>query len=120
MRKVEHAAVFCRIVASWLKKNLNEFFQKSFRKQQNRIKFVKFFFKIAKIASLGEGSVKTLMHADCTFVPQRTYMTLGTLRAQLCYPLSESESKAKFSDQDLRDALIKLNLKEVAETSSNR
>jgi ABC-type uncharacterized transport system fused permease/ATPase subunit len=58
------------------------------------------------------------MHADCTFVPQRTYMTLGTLRAQLCYPLSESESKAKFSDQDLRDALIKLNLKEVAETSS--
>ena len=43
-------------------------------------------------------------------------MSLGTLRAQLCYPLSDHESKELFSDQDLRDALCGLNLHVVADS----
>jgi putative ATP-binding cassette transporter len=49
------------------------------------------------------------------FVPQRTYMSLGSLRAQLCYPLSDAESREQFSDASLKEALHSLNLRVVSD-----
>jgi len=46
---------------------------------------------------------------ELLFIPQKPYMLLGTLREQLCYPLSDEG----FSDDRLRDVLRQVNLPQL-------
>lgn len=49
----------------------------------------------------GDGAVDAPVGARTMFVPQQTYLPIGTLKAALAYPSEE----ATFSDEDCRDAL---------------
>jgi putative ATP-binding cassette transporter len=55
------------------------------------------------------GQVSTPVTGDLLFIPQRPYMTLGTLREQLCYPLDCD----RFSDEHLQAVLKEVQLQSV-------
>jgi putative ATP-binding cassette transporter len=55
----------------------------------------------------GSGSILRPRDADVTFMPQRPYLPLGTLRHSLLYPKPDDGS---VSDDDLRDALSRVGL----------
>ena len=55
------------------------------------------------------GQVSTPLVGDLLFIPQRPYMTLGSLREQLCYPLDCD----RFSDEHLQAVLKKVQLQSV-------
>jgi putative ATP-binding cassette transporter len=57
------------------------------------------------------GQVSTPPSGDLLFIPQRPYMTLGSLREQLCYPLDCD----RFSDDHLRAVLKEVRLQSVLE-----
>ena len=55
------------------------------------------------------GQVSTPATGDLLFIPQRPYMTLGSLREQLCYPLDCD----RFSDEHLQAVLKEVQLQSV-------
>jgi putative ATP-binding cassette transporter len=55
----------------------------------------------------GSGSILRPRDADVTFMPQRPYLPLGTLRHSLLYPKPDD---GQVSDDDLRDALSRVGL----------
>ena len=55
------------------------------------------------------GQVSTPVTGDLLFIPQRPYMTLGSLREQLCYPLDCD----RFSDEHLQAVLKEVQLQSV-------
>ncbi|MCY4055271.1 MAG: ABC transporter ATP-binding protein/permease [Cyanobacteria bacterium MAG CAR4_bin_6] len=55
-----------------------------------------------------EGTVTSPPPGELLFIPQKPYMTLGTLREQLCYP--QQPDPALFSDDHLRSVLELVNL----------
>ena len=55
-----------------------------------------------------EGTVESPRPDELLFIPQKPYMTLGTLREQLCYP--QPPDPALFSDDHLRSVLELVNL----------
>ena len=55
-----------------------------------------------------EGTVESPQPGELLFIPQKPYMTLGTLREQLCYP--QQPDPALFSDDHLRSVLELVNL----------
>ena len=55
-----------------------------------------------------EGTVESPQPGELLFIPQKPYMTLGTLREQLCYP--QPPDPALFSDDHLRSVLELVNL----------
>ncbi|MAS28931.1 MAG: ABC transporter ATP-binding protein [Synechococcus sp. NAT40] len=55
------------------------------------------------------GQVSTPPSGELLFIPQRPYMTLGSLREQLCYPLDCD----RFSDDHLRAVLKEVQLQSV-------
>ncbi|KKZ14882.1 MAG: ABC transporter ATP-binding protein [Candidatus Synechococcus spongiarum 142] len=55
-----------------------------------------------------EGTVESPRPDELLFIPQKPYMTLGTLREQLCYP--QQPDPALFSDDHLRSVLELVNL----------
>jgi vitamin B12/bleomycin/antimicrobial peptide transport system ATP-binding/permease protein len=64
---------------------------------------------LAGIWPFGRGTVSTPDSASVLFLPQKPYLTIGTLREQLCYPAA-TES---FSDADLRAALVACKLEHL-------
>lgn len=63
---------------------------------------------LAGLWTCGRGQISRPCFKDLFFLPQRPYCTLGSLREQLVYPMKVSE--AKCSDDDLFDALEKVDL----------
>ena len=66
---------------------------------------------LAGIWPFGRGTVARPQGARVLFLPQKPYLTIGTLREQLCYPAA-TES---FSDADLRAALVDCKLEHLAD-----
>ena len=66
---------------------------------------------IAGLWTRGEGVVRRPPLAEIFFLPQKPYMLLGTLRAQLLYPRLERETPEK----ELRDALVTVHLADLPE-----
>lgn len=66
---------------------------------------------IAGLWTSGTGKIVRPPLEDILFVPQRPYMTLGTLREQLTYPQAEME----ITDPELQDALERVNLPDLAD-----
>lgn len=60
-----------------------------------------------------EGTVESPQPGELLFIPQKPYMTLGTLREQLCYP--QQPDPALFSDDHLRSVLELVNLGELVQ-----
>ena len=65
---------------------------------------------IAGLWRAGSGQITRPPLHDVMFLPQRPYMILGSLRAQLCYPRT-----AGVSDDDLRRELSQVNLLDLLE-----
>ena len=65
---------------------------------------------IAGLWNSGSGTIFRPPPGDVLFLPQRPYMLLGTLRAQLLYPNREREQ----SDEELLALLAKVNLPDLA------
>ncbi len=55
------------------------------------------------------GEIETPDNGDLLFIPQKPYMTLGSLREQLCYPLD----KNRFSDDHLKAVLEEVQLHQI-------
>ncbi len=55
------------------------------------------------------GEIETPINGDLLFIPQKPYMTLGSLREQLCYPLD----KNRFSDDHLKAVLEEVQLPQI-------
>ncbi len=55
------------------------------------------------------GEIETPVRGDLLFIPQKPYMTLGSLREQLCYPLD----KNRFSDDHLKAVLEEVQLPQI-------
>ncbi len=55
------------------------------------------------------GEIETPGSGDLLFIPQKPYMTLGSLREQLCYPLD----KNRFSDDHLKAVLEEVQLPQI-------
>jgi putative ATP-binding cassette transporter len=66
---------------------------------------------IAGIWSFGKGEIHQPAYAKLMLLPQRPYIPIGPLREALAYPAASSN----FSDQQLRDALIKVGLPTLAD-----
>jgi putative ATP-binding cassette transporter len=64
---------------------------------------------IAGLWTAGEGQVTRPDPGDILFLPQKPYMTIGSLRDQLCYP----RSPENMTDQDLRSVLESVNLTDL-------
>ncbi len=56
----------------------------------------------AGIWPFGRGTVSRPQDASVLFLPQKPYLTIGTLREQLCYPAASGT----YSDAELRAALV--------------
>lgn len=59
----------------------------------------------------GSGSVTVPEPKDTLFLPQRPYLTLGTLRENVAYPLRPES----VSDADIKSALVRVNLPSVVQ-----
>jgi vitamin B12/bleomycin/antimicrobial peptide transport system ATP-binding/permease protein len=66
---------------------------------------------IAGLWETGTGKITRPESEQMLFLPQRPYMILGTLRAQLLYPHTSSNTP----DSSLQDALAQVNLSDLAE-----
>ncbi|AMV43891.1 MULTISPECIES: ABC transporter ATP-binding protein/permease [Paraburkholderia] len=66
---------------------------------------------LAGLWPFGEGTIEKPADAKLLFIPQRSYLPIGTLKAALCYP---SEASA-YSDEACRDVLAVCRLPELAE-----
>ena len=66
---------------------------------------------IAGLWTQGKGVVRRPALAAIFFLPQKPYMLLGTLRAQLLYPRLEREIR----EEELRDALVTVHLADLVE-----
>ena len=66
---------------------------------------------LAGLWPFGEGTIEKPTDAKLLFIPQRSYLPIGTLKAALCYP---SEASA-YSDEACRDVLAVCRLPELAE-----
>ena len=66
---------------------------------------------IAGLWNSGKGSITRPELEKILFLPQKPYTILGNLRSQIIYPLTE----ANISDQELYEALDKVNLSDLAE-----
>ncbi|MFH4976556.1 hypothetical protein AB6A40_003265 [Gnathostoma spinigerum] len=65
---------------------------------------------------LYSGYLQKPLHKDLFYIPQKPYMTLGTLREQVIYPDTESEMRQKgFSDSDLSHILDKVFLGHIVQ-----
>jgi vitamin B12/bleomycin/antimicrobial peptide transport system ATP-binding/permease protein len=65
---------------------------------------------IAGLWNSGEGYIYRPQIKEIFFIPQRPYMILGSLRAQLLYP----HTKRDISDEQLQSCLAKVNLGDLA------
>lgn len=65
---------------------------------------------IAGLWNAGAGEIDRPPLEEMMFLPQRPYMVLGTLRQQLLYP----NTRADVSDADLTQALVDVNLPDLA------
>ncbi len=70
---------------------------------------------ISGLWSSKTGSVSAPVRGELLFIPQKPYMTLGTLREQLCYPLSNK----RFSNDHLRSVLEEVQLPNLLERYPN-
>ncbi|ALL63863.1 ABC transporter [Paraburkholderia caribensis MBA4] len=66
---------------------------------------------LAGLWPFGEGTIEKPTDAKLLFIPQRSYLPIGTLKAALCYP---SEASA-YSDEACREVLAVCRLPELAE-----
>ncbi|MEM5439734.1 ABC transporter ATP-binding protein/permease [Paraburkholderia diazotrophica] len=66
---------------------------------------------LAGLWPFGEGTIEMPAGAKLLFIPQRSYLPIGTLKAALCYP---SEASA-FSDEACREVLTVCRLSEFAD-----
>ncbi|MFP3555862.1 ABC transporter ATP-binding protein/permease [Paraburkholderia sp. SIMBA_049] len=66
---------------------------------------------LAGLWPFGEGTIEKPTDAKLLFIPQRSYLPIGTLKAALCYP---SEASA-YSDEACREVLAVCRLPELAD-----
>ena len=66
---------------------------------------------LAGIWPFGRGTVSRPRDASSLFLPQKPYLTIGTLREQLCYPAASDA----YSDADLRGVLADCRLAHLAD-----
>ena len=66
---------------------------------------------ISGLWSTDQGEIFSPEKGDLLFIPQKPYMTLGSLREQLCYPLRTS----RFSDEHLQSVLKEVQLPNLIE-----
>ena len=66
---------------------------------------------ISGLWSTAQGEIFSPQKGDLLFIPQKPYMTLGSLREQLCYPLRTS----RFSDDHLQAVLKEVQLPNLIE-----
>ena len=66
---------------------------------------------ISGLWSTDQGEIFSPERGDLLFIPQKPYMTLGSLREQLCYPLRTS----RFSDDHLQAVLKEVQLPNLIE-----
>ncbi len=64
---------------------------------------------ISGLWAIQSGQIETPSKGDLLFIPQKPYMTLGSLREQLCYPLD----KNRFSDEHLKAVLEEVKLPQI-------
>jgi vitamin B12/bleomycin/antimicrobial peptide transport system ATP-binding/permease protein len=69
---------------------------------------------IAGLWKSGAGNISRPRASETLFLPQRPFLTLGTLRDNVIYPL-EGAAAAKVSDADVLSALALVNLPDVAD-----
>ena len=65
---------------------------------------------LAGIWPFGRGTIARPRDARVLFLPQKPYLTIGTLREQLCYPAANGT----FDDDALRAALVDCKLEHLA------
>eukprot|EP00042_Codosiga_hollandica_P050685 m.611106 g.611106 ORF g.611106 m.611106 type:complete len:656 (-) comp58138_c0_seq1:156-2123(-) len=61
------------------------------------------------------GTLKKPHHSKLFYIPQRPYMTVGSLRDQLIYPHSRAAGQCKLSDTELRNFLQLVHLESLLE-----
>ena len=66
---------------------------------------------ISGLWSTDKGEIFSPQKGDLLFIPQKPYMTLGSLKEQLCYPLRTS----RFSDEHLQAVLKEVQLPNLIE-----
>tara|TARA_Y100001968_G_scaffold333574_1_gene397335 strand:+ start:7219 stop:9219 length:2001 start_codon:yes stop_codon:yes gene_type:complete len=66
---------------------------------------------ISGLWAIDQGEIFSPQKGDLLFIPQKPYMTLGSLREQLCYPLRTS----RFSDDHLQAVLKEVQLPNLIE-----
>jgi len=64
---------------------------------------------ISGLWAIQSGEIETPSNGELLFIPQKPYMTLGSLREQLCYPLD----KNRFSDEHLKAVLEEVKLPQI-------
>jgi putative ATP-binding cassette transporter len=66
---------------------------------------------LAGLWPFGDGSIDAPVNARMMFIPQVSYMPIGTLKAALTYP----SSAATYTDDECREALVTCHLSEYAD-----